>query len=106
MSLGDLQALPGGQQDLTTVVVHRQRPSYGVDKGAMSSTLCHMDNFIAKRHVYIDDTIVWVHKVTDVINGPNYMNATKLPTNAASETDFAYLSGDGDPEQKFVSAQP
>lgn len=72
----------------------------------MSSTLVCMGNFIAKRYTYIDDDLVWVHAITDVITGPNYMNATKLPTDSDSETDFEYLSADGDSLQEFVSALP
>lgn len=65
-----------------------------------------MGNFIAKRHVYIEDDKVWVHTPTDVITGPNYMNALYLPTNALSETDFAYLSVDGSSDQPYVDSFP
>ena len=65
-----------------------------------------MGNFIAKRFTYINDDIVWVHAVTDVITGPNYLNAEYSPTNPDSETKFEYLSADGDPLQEFVTALP
>jgi hypothetical protein len=65
-----------------------------------------MGNFIAKRHTYIDDDAVWVHQVGDPITGPNYMNATKPPTDPDSDTEFEYLSADGDPTQEFVTALP
>ena len=64
-----------------------------------------MGNFIAKRWVYIDDTVVFIWREGDApIAGPFYINATKLPTDPDSETAFEYLSADGEPTQEFVTA--
>lgn len=64
-----------------------------------------MGNFIAKQWAYINVDIVWVHPyLTEGLAGPNYMNPLYPPTDPLSDTDFAYLSADGDPEQTFVDA--
>ena len=39
-------------------------------------------------------------------SGPDYMNSLYLTTNALAETEFQYLSADGDATQAFVSALP
>lgn len=65
-----------------------------------------MGNFIAKRWTYIEDDKVWVHRAPDVHTGPDYVNPTFPLTDARSDTEFSYLSADGDDTQAFVNALP